>query len=493
MTIPPMKDMTGRPAAELNGSVATSPIPTGTYVRVTGDEMTGLLQLKPATGNAFEVFDAANALNAFMTPAGALHVSTVAGDGTGLTGVVLDTEVGAASGVASLDSTGKVPLSQLPAFSLVDVFSVASQAAMLALSTAGVGDLAVRTDLSETFILSALPPSTLGNWILITPPSGVTSFNTRTGAVTPQAGDYDTFNDLRYLRLTGDTMTGPIVIDDPTAAHVPLTIQGAAAQTGNLTEWKNNTPVVVASVDPTGKGTFAGLQVNGNILVTGTVTFGNANLLFNVPNNSSFPTPLVVGVQYGFIGTGLSQGQTAIDERGTINMKPRGETSGGVVIDAQMPALLWQTRTALGGQVRITPAFNDNSWVLPSGTHASSYVTITGASLIIWPTNLGGGDANADAPSLLVVRRQNGTQDIQQWLSYPVGATLAYKYNIGGTNGVDALAGVRVNGNFWHTSNPPAHSNSAGTPGEIAWDGTYEYRCIAAASWQRTLRSTGTF
>lgn len=56
---------------------------------------------------------------------------------------------------------------------------------MLALSSATVGDICVRTDLSETFILSASPPSTLANWTqLLQPASAVTSVNSLTGSVT---------------------------------------------------------------------------------------------------------------------------------------------------------------------------------------------------------------------------------------------------------------------------------------------------------------------
>mgnify|MGYP001080188440 FL=1 len=60
---------------------------------------------------------------------------------------------------------GKVPISQLPATVIVDVFPVASEAAMLALSTAEQGDIAIRSDINKTFVLAASPPSVLGNWL----------------------------------------------------------------------------------------------------------------------------------------------------------------------------------------------------------------------------------------------------------------------------------------------------------------------------------------
>jgi len=58
------------------------------------------------------------------------------------------------SGLCPLDSGSLIPTAYLPALAVSDVFVVASQAAMLALSSAHQGDVAIRTDLNETFILS---------------------------------------------------------------------------------------------------------------------------------------------------------------------------------------------------------------------------------------------------------------------------------------------------------------------------------------------------
>lgn len=71
---------------------------------------------------------------------------------------------GAALGPVMTDTLNKVPLAQIPAAAITDVYVVADQAEMLALD-AGVGDVAKRLDLSKSFILMALPASTLGNWI----------------------------------------------------------------------------------------------------------------------------------------------------------------------------------------------------------------------------------------------------------------------------------------------------------------------------------------
>lgn len=95
----------------------------------------------------------------------------------------LNAQKGATNGIASLDGTGKIPTSQLPATAITETYVVASQAAQLAL-TAQVGDVAVRTDLNKSFILTAEPASTLGNWQeLLTPTDSVLSVDGQTGAV----------------------------------------------------------------------------------------------------------------------------------------------------------------------------------------------------------------------------------------------------------------------------------------------------------------------
>lgn len=65
---------------------------------------------------------------------------------------------------ATLDVNGKIPVANLPSVALTDTFTVSSQAAMLALD-AQPGDVAIRSDLSKSFILMASPASTLSNWV----------------------------------------------------------------------------------------------------------------------------------------------------------------------------------------------------------------------------------------------------------------------------------------------------------------------------------------
>lgn len=109
---------------------------------------------------------------------------------TALSSKVNSSEKGQANGLATLDAGGKLPANQLPALAIKDTFTVASQAAMLAL-TAQRGDMAIRTDSGKTYVLASDSPTTLADWKEIT--SGatapVTSVAGKTGAVTLTKSD----------------------------------------------------------------------------------------------------------------------------------------------------------------------------------------------------------------------------------------------------------------------------------------------------------------
>lgn len=119
----------------------------------------------------------------FMTDA---EKATIAGLGTAST-----YDVGTGAGdIPLLDAEGKLQGSVLPDFAITDVFVVASQTEMLELSTAKTGDVAIRTDLSKTFILSDNSYGTLASWKeLSTPAAPVTSVAGKTGVVSLVVGD----------------------------------------------------------------------------------------------------------------------------------------------------------------------------------------------------------------------------------------------------------------------------------------------------------------
>jgi hypothetical protein len=127
-------------------------------------------------------------------------------------GTAASRNTGTTSGTVPLvGSNGLLDASIIPVTSLANTFVVNSQAAMLALSTAIKGDFAVRSDLPATFILNALPPSTLANWIELPSGSAVTSVAGKTGSVTLVKADVglgNVDNESKATMFTNSTLTG---------------------------------------------------------------------------------------------------------------------------------------------------------------------------------------------------------------------------------------------------------------------------------------------
>jgi len=106
------------------------------------------------------------------------------------TNFIASSLLGANSGVATLTASGKLSSSQVPAIAITDTFVVVDQAAMLALSTAETGDVAVRTDVNKSFILAGTTFSTLADWQeLLSPTDQVQSVNGLTGTVVLDTDD----------------------------------------------------------------------------------------------------------------------------------------------------------------------------------------------------------------------------------------------------------------------------------------------------------------
>jgi hypothetical protein len=110
---------------------------------------------------------------------------------------------GVANGIASLDVNSKVPASQIPVVSFQSANVVSSQSAMLALSTAVIGSIAIRTDVNENFVLSASDPSVLSNWVRLAIPTSVTSVNGYAGpTVSLTTADIAPSSNRNYITTT---------------------------------------------------------------------------------------------------------------------------------------------------------------------------------------------------------------------------------------------------------------------------------------------------
>ncbi len=75
----------------------------------------------------------------------------------------LTSEKNVANGYSGLGPDGLLNPNQLPPLAITNTFEASSESAMLALDVQ-VGDVAIRTDISKSFILATSPASTLLNW-----------------------------------------------------------------------------------------------------------------------------------------------------------------------------------------------------------------------------------------------------------------------------------------------------------------------------------------
>ncbi|MNW87277.1 hypothetical protein D3C86_165180 [compost metagenome] len=280
------------------------------------------------------------------TPIGASLPSTgnfTTANATASSTLQLISQKGAANGYASLGADGKVPNSQIPALAISETFPVASQAAMLALSGAEQGDVAVRSDISKSFILQQSPASTLSNWVeLLTPTDAVQSVNGMTGNVTVDdvpkwngvnvnwtynsvpsihtfitmdntglVGRTDVANTKSALGLTNAT-SNPAAF---TAGRIPFTTGDHTLADNVALQWNNTTASFGIGTAPTAK-----LHVVGTPVASGTSGLNATNVLTVIGANGGNNTA-VSGFALG--GTGAKvrivggNGGTSVTSSGT--------------------------------------------------------------------------------------------------------------------------------------------------------------------------------
>lgn len=218
----------GSANAAISATLANSGVSAGTYTKVTVD----------AKGRV----TAATAQTAADVPT--LSLAKISDAGT-----AANKNTGTASGnVPILDANGKLDAAIVPAVAISDTFVINTETAMLAL-TAEIGDVCVRTDLNESYILKTAGASTLEHWQkLLTPTSPVQSVSGKIGAVTLTASDVGLGN------VTNESKA---------------TMLASAALTGSPTA-----PTAVASTNTTQVATTAFVKAQGYVTSTDTIDGG---------------------------------------------------------------------------------------------------------------------------------------------------------------------------------------------------------------------------
>lgn len=171
----------------INVALAETGVVAGTYPKVTVDA-----KGRVTKGEALSVADIPDLTLAKITDAGS----------------AASKDVGAQAGnVPILGEDGKLDTSVLPAVAISSTKVVASEAEMLAL-TAQEGDVAIRTDISASFILSNSDPTVLENWVKLASPTDggfVSSVNGKTGTVTLTSSDVAEGSNLYYTEERATT------------------------------------------------------------------------------------------------------------------------------------------------------------------------------------------------------------------------------------------------------------------------------------------------
>jgi hypothetical protein len=151
------------------------------------------------------------------------------------------TQKAANNGVASLDANGKVPTSQIPSISFSSGYVVTSQSAMLALSSAVVGSIAIRTDNSKNYVLSGTPASILSNWLELLMPVSIASVNGYTqSSITLTSTDIAEGTNLYYTNTRARnaiSATSPLVYNSGTGVMAIPAATASVAGYLSASDW----------------------------------------------------------------------------------------------------------------------------------------------------------------------------------------------------------------------------------------------------------------
>lgn len=330
--------------------------------------------------------------------------------GFGITDAINISEKGVANGVATLDGAGKIPVTQLPAIAINETFVVASEAAMLSL-TAQTGDMAVRTDINRTFVLSASPATTLANWIqLADGPSGTV---TSVSATAPAAG----------LTITGSPITSSgtfaFALANDLAAVENLSSVGLAVRSAGDT-WATRTLVAGAGIAITnangvsgditisstaiGTVTSVGVSVSGPLTVSGapitssgTINLGfanqSANRVFAGPSNGAAAQPSfrTLGLATNDINdvtitSAVANQVLAYDGTRWVNTGAVGANASGLIGVGQAGAAAWVS--AGGSRYRADFAHNlGTTNVVITIFDTSNNAVVTADSIVLTDAN----------------------------------------------------------------------------------------------------------
>ena len=249
------------------------------------------------------------------------------------------TEKGIQNGVATLDVNGKIPASQIPSISFSSGYVVTSQAAMLGLSSAVVGSIAIRTDNSKNYVLSGLPATILSNWLELLMPAAISSVNGHT--------------ESSFTLTTSDIPEGTNLYYTSTRARNAISTNSPlsySASTGIIS-------IPAASTSASGYLTTADWNVFNNKI--GAFGAQSANTFYAGPSSGVNATPTFRTIVAGDVPTlnqnttGNAATATKLAATKTINGVPF-DGSANITIFSNVPNPITFDDSGLGGVTTTT-------------------------------------------------------------------------------------------------------------------------------------------
>ncbi len=473
-----------------------------------GGTMTGALTITGLSGvlKATAGLIAGGATTSDLTEGSNLYFTNARADAR------ITAQKGAASGLCPLDSSSLIPTAYLPALAVSDVFVVNSQAAMLALS-AHQGDITIRTDINQTFILSTNSPGTLADWKqMLSPTSAVTSVNSQTGAVVLTTANISEVTNLYYTTarakadaiaalLTGFSSAsgGTISTGDSILSALGKlenrTALNDAKLTGSDRVKLDGTTSMTGMLSFTGT-THAGLQLN-NLTDTqraalsasaGMIIYDTTNSQIQYYNGSNWITLDTSSGSAVLNGAGAPSGGLGTDGNYYINT-----TTGDIYLKTggTWAVIVFHGLSSAGGTMTGPLSFSGTGHIgirLNNLTNTQLSALTPAKGMIAYNTTF---DQLFYYDGTLFRQILNATDAANKYLPL-LGGSMSGTLDLA-TQQLTFGGNVLADGATGYTfvkSQTHSLSSDTGVTSAMSWDINYLYICIAPNTWRRVAHSS---